>query len=97
MVVPNVMAYATHSADVGIYDPARHLLDLDSSSRTHRADNLAVVVRHAEAVRKLDPEAVWELDQRGQLLLPPSGSSLVHPHLQSAHDPCGLTVQRLLG
>ena len=28
--------------------------------------------------------------------LPPSGASLVHPHLQSAHDDCGLTGQRTL-
>ncbi|MGZ4577767.1 MAG: hypothetical protein ACXVX1_08625, partial [Mycobacterium sp.] len=28
VVVPNIMAYATHSA-VGIYDPGSHFLDLD--------------------------------------------------------------------
>ena len=33
MVVPNVMAYATHSA-VGIYDSERHFLDLDELSPT---------------------------------------------------------------
>ena len=93
VVVPNVMAYATHSA-VGIYDPARHFLDLDELTPELIGDNLAAVVRHAQAVRELDPEAVWSSINANYL--PPSGSSLVHPHLQSAHDPCGLTVQRLL-
>ncbi len=93
VVVPNVLAYSTHTA-VGIYDPARHFLDLDELTPELIGDALTAMVRHARAVRKLDPGAVWSSINANYL--PPSGSSLVHPHLQSAHDACGCTVQRLL-
>jgi galactose-1-phosphate uridylyltransferase len=52
------------------------------------------MLRHAQAVRRLDPAAAWS-SVNGNYL-PPAGSSLVHPHLQSAHDACGLTGQRQL-
>ena len=39
VVVPNILAYATHSA-VGIYDPARHFLDLDEFTPTIVGDAL---------------------------------------------------------
>src|SRR4029077_1011613 len=93
VVVPNIMAYATHSA-VGIYDPGRHFLDLDDLTPSLVGDALTVMVRHARLVRRLDPTAVWSSISANYL--PPSGASLVHPHLQSAHDACGLTGQRLL-
>jgi UDPglucose--hexose-1-phosphate uridylyltransferase len=91
-VVPNIMAYATHSA-VGIYDPGRHFLDLDELTPTIIGDALTAMVRHAQAVRRLDPQASWSSINANYL--PPAGSSLVHPHLQSAHDAHGLTGQRL--
>jgi UDPglucose--hexose-1-phosphate uridylyltransferase len=93
VVVPNIIAYATHSA-VGIYDPARHFLDLDELTPTLMGDALTAMIRHACAVRRLDPSAVWSSVNANYL--PPAGSSLVHPHLQSAHDTCGVTGQRLL-
>jgi UDPglucose--hexose-1-phosphate uridylyltransferase len=93
VVVPNVLAYATHSA-VGIYDPERHFLDIDELTPSLVGDALAAMVRHAMAVRHLDPAALWSSINANYL--PPAGSSLVHPHLQSAHDDCGLTGQRLL-
>ena len=93
VVVPNVMAYATHSA-VGIYDPERHFLDLDDLTPAIIGDALCAMVRHAQAVRRLDPTAVWSSINANYL--PPSGASLVHPHLQSAHDAYGLTGQRQL-
>jgi UDPglucose--hexose-1-phosphate uridylyltransferase len=93
VVVPNIMAYATHSA-VGIYDPARHFLDLDEFTPSIAGDALAAMLRHAAAVRRFDPTAAWSSINAN--FLPPSGASLVHPHLQSAHDPCGLTAQRQL-
>lgn len=93
VAVPNILAYATHSA-VGIYDPGRHFLDLDHLTPSLVGDALAVMIRHAHAVRRLDPAAVWSSVNGNHL--PPAGASLVHPHLQSAHDSCGLTGQRVL-
>jgi UDPglucose--hexose-1-phosphate uridylyltransferase len=93
VVVPNILAYATHSA-VGIYDPGRHFLDLDELTPSLVGDALVAMVRHARAVRRLDPTALWSSVNANYL--PPSGSSLVHPHLQSAHDDCGVTGQRLM-
>jgi UDPglucose--hexose-1-phosphate uridylyltransferase len=93
VVVPNILGYATHSA-VGIYDPGRHFLDLDEMTPSLIADALTAMVGHAQAVRRADPAAAWSSINANYL--PPSGASLVHPHLQSAHDACGLTGQRLL-
>jgi len=93
VVVPNVLAYATHSA-VGIYDPGRHFTDLDGLTETVVGDVLVAMVRHARAVRAYDQSAAWGSINANYL--PPAGSSLVHPHVQSAHDSCGLTAQRLL-
>jgi galactose-1-phosphate uridylyltransferase len=93
VVVPNVMAYATHSA-VGVYDTSRHFLDLDELTPGLIGDALTAMVRHAVAVRRYDAGAVWSSVNANYL--PPSGASLVHPHLQSAHDSHGLTLQRIL-
>jgi UDPglucose--hexose-1-phosphate uridylyltransferase len=93
VVVPNIMAYATHSA-VGIYDPGRHFLDLDQLTPSLIGDALSAMVRHAHCVRRADQAAVWSSINANYL--PPSGASLVHPHLQSAHDAYGLTSQRLV-
>ena len=93
VVVPNVLAYATHSA-VGIYDPARHFLDLDELTSEVVADAISAMLEHTRAVRRFDPAAVWGSVNANYL--PPAGSSLVHPHLQSAHDACGTTAQRAL-
>jgi UDPglucose--hexose-1-phosphate uridylyltransferase len=93
VVVPNIMAYATHSA-VGIYDPGRHFIDLDELTPGLIGDALTAMVRHAQAVRRADPTAQWSSINANYL--PPAGASLVHPHLQSAHDAHGLTGQRLL-
>ncbi len=93
VVVPNVLAYATYSA-VGIYDSARHFIDLDELTSDVVADAVGAMLEHARAVRRFDPAAVWGSVNAN--FLPPAGSSLVHPHLQSAHDSCGTTSQRAL-
>ncbi|MGH7910688.1 MAG: hypothetical protein ACREQM_09585 [Candidatus Dormibacteraceae bacterium] len=93
VVVPNVMAYATHSA-VGVYDPEHHFLDLDELTPELIGDALQALVRHSRAVRRVDGAATWSSINANYL--PPSGASLVHPHLQSAHDAYGLTAQRTL-
>jgi galactose-1-phosphate uridylyltransferase len=91
VVVPNILAYATHSA-VGIYDPSRHFLDLDELTPSLIGDALYAMVRHAQAVRNMDPTATWSSINANYLQ--PSGASLIHPHCQSAHDAHGLTGQR---
>ena len=93
VVVPNVLAYATHSA-VGIYDSARHFIDLDELTSEVVADAISAMLEHTRAVRRFDPAAVWGSVNANYL--PPAGSSLVHPHLQSAHDACGTTAERAL-
>jgi UDPglucose--hexose-1-phosphate uridylyltransferase len=93
VVVPNVMAYATHSA-VGIYDTERHFVDLNELTPGLVGDAFTAMISHARAVRRVDPTAQWSSINANYL--PPSGASLVHPHLQSAHDAYGLTVQRTL-
>jgi UDPglucose--hexose-1-phosphate uridylyltransferase len=93
VVVPNLLAYATHSA-VGIYDPGRHFIDLNELTPSLVGDALTAMVRHARAVRRSDPAAAWSSINANYL--PPSGASLIHPHLQSAHDAYGLTEQRSL-
>ena len=93
VVVPNIMAYATHSA-VGIYDPGRHFLDLDELTATLVGDALAAMIRHAQAVRRFDPSACWSSINAN--FLAPAGASLVHRHLQSALDAHGVTGQRLM-
>jgi galactose-1-phosphate uridylyltransferase len=93
VVVPNVMAYATHSA-VGIYESERHFLDLNELTPALIGNALTAMVRHARAIRRFDPSAAWSSINANYL--PPSGASLVHPHLQSAHDAEGLTHQRML-
>jgi UDPglucose--hexose-1-phosphate uridylyltransferase len=93
VVVPNILGYATHSA-VGIYDPARHFVDLDELTPALVGDAFTATVRHARAVRRFDAGAAFSSISANYL--PPSGASLVHPHLQSAHDECGTTMQRQL-
>jgi galactose-1-phosphate uridylyltransferase len=93
VAVPNIMAYSTYSA-VGIYDPAHHFLDLDQMTPALIADALRAMVAHAVAVRQFDPDAAWSSINANYL--PPSGASLVHPHLQSSHDAVGFSVQREL-
>ena len=63
VVVPNIMAYATHSA-VGIYDPGRHFLDLDELTPSLVGDALAAMVRHARAGAAPGPRGRVEFGQR---------------------------------
>jgi galactose-1-phosphate uridylyltransferase len=51
-------------------------------------------VAFARAVLERDPEARWVSVNANQL--PPSGSSIFHPHLQGSANPTPTTIQRLL-
>ncbi len=82
-VVPNIMAYSGYSA-VGVYDTSRHFTKLEEFSPELLYDAFSVMVDHAKATRKARPDLAWSSISANYL--PSSGSSVVHPHLQSSHD-----------
>lgn len=89
VVVPNVMAYSEFSA-VGVYDPASHFLDLPELTAGRVGDLLAAFTAYTKGVHGVRP--MWSSVNANYL--PPSGSSLIHPHARSAHDDVGTTIQR---
>ncbi len=90
-VVPNVVAYSAVSA-VGVYDISRHFLSLADLTRDVVYDVLSALTRHAKAVQEVRPELIYSSINANYL--PPSGSSLIHPHVQSSLDPVPLGAQR---
>lgn len=90
-IVPNVMAYSEFSS-VGLYDTAQHFVDLDELTPERIENLLTGFVAYTKGVHGVRP--MWSSINANYL--PPSGSSLVHPHAQSAHDDFGTSVQRRL-
>lgn len=93
VLFPNLVPYAKWSS-VSVYSPERHLLRLDELTPTLLGDNLLAQVAFAQAVLRHDASSRWVSVNANQL--PPSGSSIFHPHLQGAANPEPTTVQRLL-
>lgn len=93
VLFPNLVPYARW-ASVSVYSAQRHVLALEEITPRLLADNLAAQVAFARAVRGHDPEAAWISVNANHL--PPSGSSVLHPHLQGTASPVGSTEQRLL-
>jgi UDPglucose--hexose-1-phosphate uridylyltransferase len=93
VLFPNLIAYAPH-ASVSVYAPELHVLPLGEMTPELMTDNLATQVAWLEAVARHDPTARW-LSVNSNYL-PPSGSSLFHPHLQGAANPVPTTFQQLL-
>jgi galactose-1-phosphate uridylyltransferase len=91
VVVPNVLAYSEFSS-VGLYDTTQHFLDLTDLTTSRVGDLLGALVEYTAALHRIRP--MWSSINANYL--PPSGSSLIHPHAQSAHDDIGTTLQRLL-
>lgn len=91
VIVPNVMAYSEFSS-VGLYETASHFQDLDELTADRVGDLLKAFVAYTRGVHGLRPM----YSSINANYLPPSGSSLVHPHGQSAHDDIGTTTQREL-
>lgn len=91
VIVPNVMAYSEYSS-VGLYDTERHFVDLPDLTPRLVSDLLGAFVEYTRAIQRIRP--TWS--SLNANYLPPSGSSLVHPHAQSAHDEVGTTFQRVL-
>ncbi len=93
VLFPNLVPYAKWSS-VSIYSPDRHLLALEELTPALLADNLATQVQFARAVLDHDPASGWVSINANHL--PPSGSSVFHPHLQGSANPFPTTMQRLL-
>jgi len=93
VLFPNLVPYAKWST-VSVYSPAEHLLPFDRLTPALIADNLAAQVAFAQAVLVHDPSAGWLSINANHL--PPSGSSVFHPHLQGSAHPEPTTMQRLL-
>jgi galactose-1-phosphate uridylyltransferase len=92
VLFPNLLPYAKWSS-VSVYSPARHLLRLEELTPSLIGDNLSSQIEFARAVLAHDPTSVWVSINANQL--PPSGSSIFHPHLQGAAHPVPTTAQRL--
>ena len=90
-VVPNIIAYSAVSA-VCVYDVSRHFLSLVDLTRDVIYDALSALTRHAKAAQAVRPELAYSSINANYL--PPSGSSLIHPHVQSSLDPVPLGAQR---
>ena len=90
LVVPNILAYSTYSS-VGIYDTTRHFVPIEDFGPELLFDAFSAMVEHARCVRRFDPKASYSSINGNYL--PPSGSSLIHPHLQSCHDYVPLAKQ----
>lgn len=82
-VVPNIMAYSGYSS-VGVYDTSRHFIELGEFTPSLLGDAFSLMVEHSKAIRHARPDLVWSSISANYL--PSSGSSVVHPHLQSSHD-----------
>jgi UDPglucose--hexose-1-phosphate uridylyltransferase len=94
LLFPNLVGYAKWSS-VSVYSPSLHTLPIDEVTPRLLADNLAAQAAFAAAAVAHDPRSSWVSVNANQL--PPSGSSIFHPHLQGAAHPHPTTMQRLLG
>jgi UDPglucose--hexose-1-phosphate uridylyltransferase len=92
LLFPNLVPYSKWSS-VSVYSPRHHLLRLDELTPSLLAENFMSQVTFARAVLAHDPSSRWVSVNANQL--PPSGSSIFHPHLQGSANPVPTTVQRL--
>jgi UDPglucose--hexose-1-phosphate uridylyltransferase len=92
LLFPNLVPYAKWNS-VSVYSPARHRLRLEELTPALIGDNLATQVEFARAAVAHDPTSTWVSINANQL--PPSGSSIFHPHLQGSANPVPTTAQRL--
>ena len=93
VLFPNLVPYAKWSS-VSVYSPERHLLPLPDLTPPLVADNLRTQRDFGRAVLARDAAASWISVNANHL--PPSGSSILHPHLQGSVNPLPTTMQRLL-
>lgn len=89
----NLVAYSKWNS-VSVYSPDRHLLPIEQITARLLADNLQAQLAFASAVAAHDRSSGWISVNANHL--PPSGSSVFHPHLQGSANPTPTTAQRLL-
>ena len=90
LLFPNALTYWQYSS-VSVYSPQLHLLPLERVTADLMADNLAAQAEFVRSVMSFDPGATWASINANQM--PPSGSSIFHPHLQGSVDPAPSTLQ----
>jgi UDPglucose--hexose-1-phosphate uridylyltransferase len=90
LLFPNLLTYWQHSS-VSIYSPQLHFLPLDRMTPTLMGDNLTTQVEFVRAVTAYDRRAAWASINANHM--PPSGSSIFHPHLQGGADPAPSTLR----
>lgn len=93
LVVPNIIAYSTYSA-VGVYDSTRHFVPMEELDANLLHDALGAMLQFVRDIRSYDSRASYSSINANYL--PPSGSSLIHPHLQSSNDHVPLASQAVL-
>lgn len=93
ILFPNLVPYAKWSS-VSVYAPERHALALTELTPSLVADNVRAQREFGRAVLAFDPSSRWISVNANHL--PPSGSSIFHPHLQGSANPVPTTMQRLL-
>ena len=79
---PNLYPFAEHHAVATLTE--RHYLELDEFTAGMVADNLAASLEYISAVYRRDKQSKYPLWIWNHL--PPSGASIVHPHVQVAVD-----------
>jgi UDPglucose--hexose-1-phosphate uridylyltransferase len=92
VLFPNLVPYAKWNS-VSVYSPARHCLRLEELTPSLIGDNLTAQIEFARAVLAHDAASAWVSINANQL--PPSGSSVFHPHLQGSAHPAPTTAQRM--
>lgn len=93
VLFPNLLTLSKYTS-VSVYSPELHYLPLGRMTPRLVADNLGAQVAFAKAVTARDPEAAWAWIDANHM--PPSGSSVFHPHWQGGVDPFPTTFQALL-
>ena len=93
LVVPNIVAYSTYSS-VGVYDSTRHFVPMEEFEASLLHDAFAAMLQYVRDIRAYDAQAAYSSINANYL--PPSGSSLIHPHLQSSNDYVPLAMQSVL-
>jgi UDPglucose--hexose-1-phosphate uridylyltransferase len=93
VLFPNLLAYSQYSS-VAVYSPRWHHLPLTGITSALMRDNLTAQVEFIRAVQDHDPAATWASINANHL--PPSGSSVYHPHTQGGVHPVPTTMQRQL-